>query len=115
MWFSYIIDTIMIISFIYCVIKSIKEKKYIDIILTILLIPFFIFMSSNIYLGGTAFNDAKTAYEFYQEGHYYLCSHNAYTEVTAAQYNYMKFIQIFSYGSLGLMLLLMFIFKLRKV
>ena len=114
MWTTYILDAFLVIALLFNIIKNIKNKKIIDALLTVLMLPFLVFLISSIHLGGSPATNAKTAYELYQEGHYYLCSHNNYTEVTLSQYNYMVFIQKFGYISLILMVILMFIFKLKK-
>ena len=56
--------------------------------------PILLFWHFCVLLGGTPNNNAKELYEFYEEGHYYLCSHNVYTEVTEAQYNFMEILLI---------------------
>lgn len=88
-----IIDILIFISLSYNIFNAIKNKDYMSLIIGLLTIPFMVFMTSSIFLGGSAYNDAKKEYELYEEGCYYLVSHNIYTEVSKSQYDYMKIIE----------------------
>lgn len=81
---------VLIITFI----QSIKQKKYLKLITYIFMLFFIIFLTSSLKLGGTIAEDAASKYELYEEGCYYLVSHNNYTKVTYEQYQYMKIIEI---------------------
>ena len=64
-------------------------------------IPFLVFFLSNVYLGGSALHEAETAYELYEAGHYYLCSHGTYTEVAYGIYLFMMILEIVSFALFG--------------
>ena len=64
-------------------------------------IPFLVFFLSNVCLGGSALHEAETAYELYEAGHYYLCSHGTYTEVTYGIYLFMMILEIVSFALFG--------------
>ena len=70
-------------------------------------------MLSAFLLGGDPFNNAETEYELYQIGHYYLESHNVYTEVTRSQYVYMQIIEVVGLGTFALDCILRLVFKKR--
>ena len=64
-------------------------------------IPFLLFFVANVCLGGSALHEAETAYELYEAGHYYLCSHGTYTEVTYGVYLFMMILEIVSFALFG--------------
>ena len=64
-------------------------------------IPFLAFFIANVCLGGSALHEAETAYELYEAGHYYLCSHGTYTEVTYGVYLFMMILEIVSFALCG--------------
>lgn len=64
-------------------------------------IPFLLFFVANVCLGGSALHEAETAYELYEAGHYYLCSHGTYTEVTYGIYLFMMILEIVSFALFG--------------
>lgn len=64
-------------------------------------IPFLLFFVTNVCLGGSALHEAETAYELYEAGHYYLCSHGTYTEVTYGIYLFMMILEIVSFALFG--------------
>ena len=64
-------------------------------------IPFLLFFVANVCLGGSALHEAETAYELYEAGHYYLCSHGTYTEVTYGVYLFMMILEIVSFALCG--------------
>ena len=64
-------------------------------------IPFLVFFFSNVCLGGSALHEAETAYELYEAGHYYLCSHGTYTEVAYGVYLFMMILEIVSFALCG--------------
>ena len=64
-------------------------------------IPFLLFFVANVCLGGSALHEAEMAYELYEAGHYYLCSHGTYTEVTYGVYLFMMILEIVSFALVG--------------
>ena len=64
-------------------------------------IPFLLFFVANVCLGGSALHEAETAYELYEAGHYYLCSHGTYTEVAYGIYLFMMILEIVSFALFG--------------
>ena len=64
-------------------------------------VPFLLFFIANVCLGGSALHEAETAYELYEAGHYYLCSHGTYTEVTYGVYLFMMILEIVSFALFG--------------
>ena len=64
-------------------------------------IPFLLFFVANVCLGGSALHEAETAYELYEAGHYYLCSHGTYTEVAYGVYLFMMSLEIVSFALCG--------------
>ena len=90
----YIFSGAFIIFLIITFIQSIKQKNYLNLIINVFMLFFIIFLTSSLKLGGTIAEDAASKYELYEEGCYYLVSHNNYTKVTYEQYQYMKIIEI---------------------
>ena len=90
----YIFSGVFIILLIITFIQSIKQKNYLNLIINVFMLFFMIFLTSSLKLGGTIAEDAASKYELYEEGCYYLVSHNNYTKVTYEQYQYMKIIEI---------------------
>ena len=88
-----IIGILLVVSLLVNIFKAIKNKDYVSLVIGLLTIPFIVFMTSSIFLGGSAYNDASKKYELYEEGCYYLISHNIYTKVSKVQYDYMKIIE----------------------
>ena len=64
-------------------------------------VPFLLFFVANVCLGGSALHEAETAYELYEAGHYYLCSHGTYTEVAYGIYLFMMVLEIVSFALCG--------------
>ena len=64
-------------------------------------VPFLLFFVANVCLGGSALHEAETAYELYEAGHYYLCSHGTYTEVAYGVYLFMMILEIVSFALFG--------------
>ena len=64
-------------------------------------VPFLLFFIANVCLGGSALHEAETAYELYEAGRYYLCSHGTYTEVTYGVYLFMMILEIVSFALFG--------------
>lgn len=90
----YAFSLAFVIGLIINFIKAIKQKDYLSLIISILMFIFIVFLTSSFKLGGTIAEDAASNYELYEEGCYYLVSHNNYTKVTFEQYQYMKIIEI---------------------
>lgn len=74
-------------------IKNIKVQNKTNIFIFVLMLFFLIFLFSGGILGGSAYNNASIEYELYENGKYYLESHNSYKEVTQSIYIYMKIIE----------------------
>lgn len=110
MYLSYaivaVIDFLALVSLVY----SIVRRKAVDVVFSLGFLGFLVFMTSDIILGGSAFNNAATNYELYQEGHYYLMSHGNYTEVSYDVFKYMKVIEVVGFVSFGFA----FVFALIK-
>lgn len=98
---GYVIAAVIVINTIYEVEKVIISKKYTDLLILLLFIPFLVFLFSTMILGGSAFNNASTDYELYQADHYYLCSHGNYTEVTCGTFLYAKISEVIGIISFG--------------
>lgn len=76
------------------IINAIRSKKYLDILETVLLLPFAVFMSSVLAFGGGAEPNADVLYDLYEEGHYYLSNHGNYVDVSYEIYTYMRIVEI---------------------
>lgn len=76
------------------IINAIRSKKYLDILETVLLLPFVVFMSSGFVFGGSAEPNADVLYDLYEEGHYYLSNHGKYVDVSYEIYTYMRIVEI---------------------
>ncbi|MBP3572392.1 MAG: hypothetical protein J6M42_10580 [Clostridia bacterium] len=94
MSFAYVILAAVAVHTVYAVWKAITTKKYATLIPLLLSIPIFVFFVVSVFLGGSAFHNAETDYELYEAGHYYLCSHGRYTEVTYGSYLCVKVLEI---------------------
>ena len=86
------------VGFLYTLWKPVKRVT-LNALLAV--IPFLVFFLSNVCLGGSALHEAETAYELYEAGHYYLCSHGTYTEVTYGIYLFMMILEIVSFALVG--------------
>ena len=78
-----------------------KPVRHVTLNSLLAVIPFLVFFLSNVCLGGSALHEAETAYELYEAGHYYLCSHGTYTEVTYGVYLFMMILEIVSFALFG--------------
>ena len=78
-----------------------KPVRHVTLNSLLAVIPFLVFFLSNVCLGGSALHEAETAYELYEAGHYYLCSHGTYTEVTYGIYLFMMILEIVSFALFG--------------
>ena len=78
-----------------------KPVRHVTLNSLLAVIPFLVFFLSNVCLGGSALHEAETAYELYEAGHYYLCSHGTYTEVTYGIYLFMMILEIVSFALCG--------------
>ncbi len=65
------------------------------------IIPFSLFFAACVCLGGSALHEADTNYELYEAGHYYLCSHGEYTEVSYGIYLFMMILEIVCFALFG--------------
>ena len=105
----------MFLYLLYFLCIAIKNKDYKSLINCFLVFLFNVFLFSKLLLGGSAFNDASTKYELYQNNHYYLCNHNVYTEVSFSSYVYMKIIEVVGISSIILNLIITYFFRKRKI
>lgn len=103
---AYVILAVIVGDSIFKTIKAIRQKKYSDLLLLLLTIPFFVFFISACFLGGDALNDAAKNYPLYQQGHYYLVNHGRYTEVSQPVFIYMQIIEIIGLISFGIAFIL---------
>ena len=78
-----------------------RPVRHVSLNSLLAVIPFLVFFLSNVSLGGSALHDAETAYELYEAGHYYLCSHGTYTEVAYGVYLFMMILEIVSFALCG--------------
>ena len=99
---TYLFFAIFVCIFIFNGIKAIRNKKYSDLLISLFTVPFFVFAVSSIIFGGDAFHNAAKDYPLYEQGHYYLCSHANYTEVSRDVFVYMKTIGIIGLISFGI-------------
>ena len=67
-------------------IKAIKAKKWRQVCIYSLFLPFIFFLFVSALFGGSALNDAANDYELYQAGHYYLQNRRTWTEVSYGKY-----------------------------
>lgn len=86
------------VGFLYTLWKPVKRVTLNSLLAVI---PFLVFFLSNVCLGGSALHEAETAYELYEAGHYYLCSHGTYTEVAYGVYLFMMVLEIISFALVG--------------
>ena len=87
-------------------VKTIKSKNKINILYTVFVFVFLIFLFSSGILGGSAYNDASTEYELFEIGHYYLVNHNEYKEVSQNVYTYMKIMEPVGILSVAIILII---------
>ena len=94
-YFVYFVDAAMVVLPIFGIIIEIVRKKFFNAFCGFCFLMFSIFMVSMTIFGGSAFlGNASLDYELYEEGHYYLCNHGNYTEVSYEVYTYMQIIEI---------------------
>ena len=86
------------VGFLYTLWRPVKRVTLNSLLAAI---PFLLFFVANVCLGGSALHEAETAYELYKAGHYYLCSHGTYTEVTYGIYLFMMILEIVSFALFG--------------
>lgn len=94
---GYIIAISCLLSLIRGIIKAIKKRKFLDAVSVILTIPLNLFFIFYLIYGGTAFNNAAEAYEFYEMGRYYLSARpvsGPYTEVSYEIYSFMRVMEV---------------------
>ena len=89
---------LLLLGVIYNIFRSIREKKWLDVISGCFMRPFFFFSLVYAILGGSAFNDAATDYALYEAGHHYLFDHGYYTEVSLGQFQFMYIVEIIGIG-----------------
>ena len=94
MIFDYLIIAFVFFLTVKSIFKTIKTKKYRELLRCLAFVPFQFFFFVSIILGGSAFNDAATEYESYQAGHYYLVNHGQWTEVSYGVYNFVLISEI---------------------
>ena len=113
MKFAYVVLVLIAVNTIYSVYKAVKTKEYSQLITSLLTIPFFLFVIVSLFLGGSAFHDAEAEYERYEAGHYYLCTHGRYTEVTYGSYLCVMIMEIVGIITFALNCILSFRSKFR--
>ena len=86
------------VGFLYTLWRPVKRVTLNSLLAAI---PFLLFFVTNVCLGGSALHEAETAYELYEAGHYYLCSHGTYTEVAYGVYLFMMILEIVSFALFG--------------
>ena len=86
------------VGFLYTLWRPVKRVMLNSLLAAV---PFLAFFIANVCLGGGALHEAETAYELYEAGHYYLCSHGTYTEVTYGIYLFMMILEIVSFALCG--------------
>ena len=86
------------VGFLYTLWRPVKRVMLNSLLAAI---PFLLFFVANVCLGGSALHEAETAYELYEAGHYYLCSHGTYTEVAYGVYLFMMILEIVSFALFG--------------
>ena len=86
------------VGFLYTLWRPVKRVMLNSLLAAI---PFLLLFVANVCLGGSALHEAETAYELYKAGHYYLCSHGTYTEVTCGIYLFMMILEIVSFALFG--------------
>ena len=86
------------VGFLYTLWRPVKRVMLNSLLAVI---PFLVFFLSNVCLGGSALHEAETAYELYEAGCYYLCSHGTYTEVAYGVYLFMMILEIVSFALFG--------------
>lgn len=109
---TYLIPAIFCIAIMIVIVQAIREKKYSNLY-TALFLPFFIFFISTVAFGGSAFHDAANHYSLYQEGHYYLCSHGTYTEVSYGIFLYLQIMEIVGAITFGIGVIIALVKKFR--
>ena len=88
-----VVGVIFISIQIFSIIRNIQEKNKVNILNTLFLLIFLVFLFSGCLLGGTAYNNASIEYDLYEKGRYYLENRNEYKEVTHSIFIYMKIIE----------------------
>ena len=78
-----------------------RPVKHVTLNYLLAAIPFLLFSVASVCLGGSALHHAEIDYELYEAGHYYLCSHGTYTEVTYGIYLFMMILEIVSFALVG--------------
>ena len=96
---AYFISALIFFSTIKSVVQSIKTKKYGELLLNLLVLPFQFFFLISLIFGGSAFNDAANEYELYQAGHYYLVNHGQWVEVSYGKYMFVLVSEIVGISS----------------
>ena len=86
------------VGFLYTLWRPVKRVMLNSLLAAI---PFLVFFTACVCLGGSALHEAEMAYELYLAGHYYLCSHGTYTEVTYGVYLFMMILEIVSFALVG--------------
>lgn len=113
---AFLIPCIFGLGFLSGTIRAAMKKDWLAVSIALLFLPFWVFAACSIFLGGSAFHDAATDYELYQAGHYYLMNHGDYTEVTYAQYQFMRIMEVVGIGGfvIGFVLNLIHIRRIKE-
>ena len=102
----YIVFVFATISTVRGIVNAVKKKSIKDFFLSILPFPFFFSFFLGVISGGSALNDAQKDYELYQAGHYYLESHDNWTEVSYGKYMAVFISEIIGLSSFALSFIL---------
>ncbi len=110
----YVLGLVFAGSGIVSIVRYIQNKDYLNLIATVFLLVFSIFLFSTGILGGSAYNDAPLDYELYQDGHYYLVSHNHYTEVMYCTFVYMRVMEPVGIVSFAIFFMIVIYNKIKE-
>lgn len=110
MFMLYFIFIVACISTIRGIVQAIRKKSIKDFILAVLPFPFFFSFFVSVISGGSALHDAKTEYELYQPGHYYLVSHGDWTEVSYHRYMFILISEIIGFSCMAITVVAAIIF-----
>ena len=94
--------------------KSLRCGEVFGVLFEILTLPFLVFVTFSMLLGGSAFNDAATQYELYEVGHYYLANHGSYTEVTREQFLFIRSLEIVGIATFAIAFILGIIYNIKN-
>ena len=94
----FVVLSTLAVGFLYTLWRPVKHVTLNSLLAAI---PFLLLFVASVCLGGSALHHAEIDYELYEAGHYYLCSHGTYTEVTYGIYLFMMILEIVSFALFG--------------